>query len=394
MPRDPKELPKELARLIDPTELARLIDEGHVAKAFPIASLIRPFAGRGGTQKYFGGDLHLKVVNVEFPDEHVRLRQAWDEKKFLNIIGRGKHHESLWYDGPAYVTFEVHYITNQEARDNIVFRKRIPTREHARFYKVDANMFFSWDRAEDFEKSLGHSLSDGVKVGFNATGFIKSQWAGLREDLFRKEPSWIDEKPGPVTADQVEKAITDRLNFEVFKIENDQKEAMGLGLRRPGELIREIMGCQWLMYRYVQLALPESMNDAELIALLVGEEAAWGGTAVMKHFDLANPNERKALVRKVGDHYEVPLTQNMRAQTLRLQAKFAELIDRRRAEAEQKEFVRHPAVEGMLLKYALAARRMGIDLKEELKGLGVTAQDHWACRRLEQYAKALPEIDK
>src|SRR5262249_10165874 len=115
---------------------------------------------------------------------------------------------------------------------------------------------------------------------FDLPEFLRSQWPGVRDDLFNPalKPA---EGPEVLPAATVEKALTNRFTAAVFEFERDKDDALARGLRRPGELVREIIGCQGLMARYVELALPEFQSDPELQALLVGDEAAWGGSAVM-----------------------------------------------------------------------------------------------------------------
>jgi hypothetical protein len=177
----------------------------------------------------------------------------------------------------------------------------------------------------------------------------------------------------------------------VFEFESDKDDAAARGLRKSGELVREIVGCQGLMARYAQLALPEFQSDPELVALLMGKEAAWGGTAVMERFNLLDNPQPLVTRAKPGDPYEVKLTKTMRAQTLKLQAKFAELLDRKNAETVPG---RHPATEAMLLRLVLTARALrdengaGIDLEQELANTGFKVPEHWTCRRINRLSES------
>jgi hypothetical protein len=187
----------------------------------------------------------------------------------------------------------------------------------------------------------------------------------------------------------VERAVAQRFDFEVKYERKKKATSVFQGLTAIGDQIREIVGCQGLILRYVQLALPEAQGDQELLALLLGDQAAWGGTAIVDQFQLAQKNDKTPFVREVKDAqrkvtgHEIPVAGMMRAQTLKLQAKLAELVGRKRADAVP---TRHPAVEGMLLRIVLTARSLDIDLEAELKAAGVTVPEHWTCHQLNTYA--------
>jgi hypothetical protein len=328
------------------------------------------------------------VVDVDLPDKHIVQRWA----------------HLRWYDGPVWVTFEVRYNPASRATGYPIFRKRVPTRQPVRLL-LDAekqNRYIQRNdpRGSPFFDFNGHWSSipapagDQPANGFSPSSFVTARWAELKADLFAKDVS----KPEVVTDEfnplDVEKQLEQRLESEVFA-DAKKKDELNKGLTEAGEKIREVVGCQWTTLRYIQLALPEAVDDQELFDLVLGDQAAWGGTSVMQRLKQPGIDKGKPLVVRtqlkdaagnpVKDaagkdtfRIECPLTQAMRAQTLKLQAKLAEVLARHQSGGH----FRHPVVEGGLLRIALTARQMGIDLEKELKDVDVEVQPHWAVRQL------------
>lgn len=411
------------AKLDFPTaELESLIGKGVMPKPFASASLIKPADGRGGDQSVFGGTIRLTLSKIDVPmdGDSPHVKHRWSRRESTGFLGTGpgKYHPNLLYEGPVYVTLEGHYQTSRQTGDYLIFRHRLPTKTLVRFQR-EAHPDGTYDHwhytsARGFELAVG--LHQGrlpwvvskpaaqpgpsfpVQVqnpevdemlksraeGFQPLATVAADWSILREELAKRPTDWTNPGPGATPAAAVERAVAQRFDFEVLDDKQKNAKAVFHGLTDVGDQIREVVGCQGLMLRYVQLALPEAQSDPELLALLMGDQAAWGGSAIADQFRLT-PADKSPFMKEVKDGagkvvgYEPTVTGKMRAQTLKLQAKLAELVARKRADPVP---ARHPAVEGMLLRIAFTARSLGIDLEAELTAAGVTVPEHWTCRQL------------
>jgi hypothetical protein len=386
----------------EPRELQALVTSGLVPRAFCLASLVQANVAMSGRRSILGGEIVLKIVDLGLPEEYVVLRGARREGTGLLKTGPGKYHDVYVYDGPVQVTFEVHYRERSGTYDYPIARKRVHSTKHIRFYYDDGEGYCRIDdeRGVEFAKWLIPRIRNGdnsVKYaddhkGINPAAFIreKENWAGLKAALVAQRPSPHPDpaEGGLLPVETVEAALEERLREEVFKVTDEAYRNLKNGQSEPGDAIRAVVGCQWTLYRFVQLALPEAVRDPELRALLLGDQAAWGGASIMRQFqpkanlvDYKAPTGTKGQPGYVPESLSAPIVQAMRVQTSKLQARLQEALARRQGQAPIETY-RHPVVEATLLRILATARRLDIDLVKELTDMRIDVPGYWAARTL------------
>ncbi len=176
------------------------------------------------------------------------------------------------------------------------------------------------------------------------------------------------------------------------------------GLGALGNELRCLYGSQMMVYRFLELALPEVFaKDAALQEMLVGKDAVlnWHDLgvamrpAVTQATDGKYRLEIRGLIKGGADGKRtVPMAATMRLRLDRLRMALDEVVARA---AQAPEPPAYPELDDLVAQFPARARRLGIDLKKEVEAIaargGVKPRPEWFLYREEMTFGRLLDLD-
>ncbi|MBL8819758.1 MAG: hypothetical protein JNL58_27280 [Planctomyces sp.] len=220
---------------------------------------------------------------------------------------------------------------------------------------------------------------------------LVSNW--LASPMQEADQTFAEEnKRGAELLQWVERRCADHICGKVLPFMNRQLLATEQGLGQLGDAVRELHGTQATIQQFAALTMPQQL-DTRLMDAIAGENAAFSRTTFAKHLKVPEvtvmPLRISGMVEPGPDGSPtVPLALTMRQNTERLRGALAEAISR---QAEMGP-PRHVEIDGPLMRLALAAKSLGIDLEAECRQIGGEPNDEWILRNLDEPHRRLAVI--
>jgi hypothetical protein len=248
-----------------------------------------------------------------------------------------------------------------------------------------------------------------VKNPNNRKNQIHEHWGEVKKQLVTNGGQDLAD---PQEVARNRRWVQQLVNAEIIsKVLNLQLAAQGEVAGAYGELgaaVRSLYGTQLATLRFVELGIPEALEtDQELVSSLIGDKAilnwqllneaiATGVVSDGTEKDASGkqkPIEIRGLVRPGPDgKATVPLAALMRARAERLRDRLGEAVTQQARAGSP----HHSFIDVTLYRIVLASKPLGVDLKAELKKLGVTPPSHWTVetthRDLDNYKNLLQEV--